>query len=853
MYVALALILLVITPLSTGKREWRLSSSQEKFIEVEIEKHTSYGGNQNPTVILPPIAFTSANEDGHCVYPIIIWDPLLQFGENVKYLKCPFCTLKKVGSNLNPTSIWNDGSTRRRRPRTIFDSCYPVLLVSRVYRCGLNSNHVLSAIHPEIISQLEKFVVHIMFELTHQIGYTRSLSETLCKMIDSGLPFRRVADILMHSYEGYTSCFSDSGINNLESVLTPSRNILEDIFISSCYSKEEEYKYKMSKTTASWLSADHTFKAVMNIGYSRSSDNKWIKLYISLFCILNEKGQILKWQFTKTTKSEEVQEIFQELALRLKQQGKNIDAIYIDNCCQLREKLKEFFDDDSLSVKLDLFHAINRFTSTISQRHPLKKRITREYRNIFRSPGDYGKKRHQATPGIDTLLQNLKSFKSRWTKFRFKRSTVLNKKSLKALKNIEKHIRKGCLSDILPGCGTNKNERMHKKLKRLTKRNRIGLHLAYALFLRTFDQINGGIDGDKGDKENYHKGYKTGESFGFQAPNNEHIANDSQDFNLEGDTQFTDEILTSTLKRSILISNHYKSLVVRGFDENYADLIPKMLNFKEFQGRAQLKDPKRLLFSTEVLRERASRMNFNIAEVPGDGDCFFSSVALQLITLFQNSPKSFKNHVLQLGVPIEGDVNAIATFLRQLLVQEWLSHHERYIGASQLDFSNFIHEANSFLTNGHYASVLGNAMPLGMANALQVPLVLITSAENWPLTLITPEEAVSDVPLYLAFDQEGEHYDALTECGKVVPEQQVEHKEKKQVRCRCGVNYKGKEPKMFCSSKESTGGKRKYSSRCACLKQEQKCGNRCKCKHCGNRDVKMENRKSHQKKPKNDI
>ncbi len=48
-----------------------------------------------------------------------------------------------------------------------------------------------------------------------------------------------------------------------------------------------------------WLSVDHTFKVSANIGYFRS-DHKWITQYNSLFIIMNELGQVLSWQFTKS-------------------------------------------------------------------------------------------------------------------------------------------------------------------------------------------------------------------------------------------------------------------------------------------------------------------------------------------------------------------------------------------------------------------------------------------------------------------------------------------------------------------------------------------------------------------------
>ena len=41
-----------------------------------------------------------------------------------------------------------------------------------------------------------------------------------------------------------------------------------------------------------WLSCDHTFNVTGSIGYERKEDGKWIQQYESMFCVLNEKGQV---------------------------------------------------------------------------------------------------------------------------------------------------------------------------------------------------------------------------------------------------------------------------------------------------------------------------------------------------------------------------------------------------------------------------------------------------------------------------------------------------------------------------------------------------------------------------------
>lgn len=53
---------------------------------------------------------------------------------------------------------------------------------------------------------------------------------------------------------------------------------------------------------------------------------------------------------------------------------------------------------------------------------------------------------------------------------------------MKELKNIEIHIKRGCLSNIPPGCGTTRNERLHRELKKVSvkKQNKISIDLAKA-------------------------------------------------------------------------------------------------------------------------------------------------------------------------------------------------------------------------------------------------------------------------------------------------------------------------------------------------------------------------------------
>lgn len=48
---------------------------------------------------------------------------------------------------------------------------------------------------------------------------------------------------------------------------------------------------------------------------------------------------------------------------------------------------------------------------------------------------------------------------------------------------IERHVRGGCLSDIPPGIGTNRNESLHKKIPKWMKKRRIGICICLSVAL----------------------------------------------------------------------------------------------------------------------------------------------------------------------------------------------------------------------------------------------------------------------------------------------------------------------------------------------------------------------------------
>ena len=213
-----------------------------------------------------------------------------------------------------------------------------------------------------------------------------------------------------------------------------------------------------------------------------------MKLFQSLFCVLNEKGTVIQWKFTKTESTAELENVFLQLSQRFKAQNIVLDGIYLDNCCKWAQFLGKYFPD--VCVKLDIFHAVQRFVRKIPKRSKHSSESAKEYGLVFRQLGDIGKHLSSPTPSPTIILKNLEKFCPKWDLAKTSAGTsVLTKEMLKEIRNIKIHINKGCLSDIPVGCGTNRNERLHRDLTKIVTTNRIGLPLLYTKMFRMFYRL----------------------------------------------------------------------------------------------------------------------------------------------------------------------------------------------------------------------------------------------------------------------------------------------------------------------------------------------------------------------------
>ena len=169
-----------------------------------------------------------------------------------------------------------------------------------------------------------------------------------------------------------------------------------------------------------------------NIGYFRS-DHKWVTQYSSLFLMRLDRfwhGSLQKTNHDMMTLRPCCSWMaFTNDWFSLRAPVK---VIIIDNCCYWKYLLKRTFGDN-VEIKLDLFHAVQRVTRTISKRHSLYNVFLREFRMVFRAAGDVADKRTQTTPEPNVLTKNIDDFTERWQKISPK---LMSTKTLKEISNL---------------------------------------------------------------------------------------------------------------------------------------------------------------------------------------------------------------------------------------------------------------------------------------------------------------------------------------------------------------------------------------------------------------------------------
>jgi hypothetical protein len=319
----------------------------------------------------------------YLVVPVYMWDS----ARSLQDARCVHCRGQHIASRLYATDMWNNGHTERHSPRVLFGINTRFYLVSRIYRCRYN--HRVSTSHPSVLELLQP--IEQPFILLHRSGFTRQLLNFINNFADNGLSFTKIQQLVRKNY--LTTNAHRRGIFRIDAAtfdgegiyrwpvcenkdVFPTNHLLSQVFLSYFFLKENSFNIALQNVeSGEWISANHTFKVAANIGYERS-DRRWTSIYDSVFIILNSKGHIMKWKFTKGASFDEIIQCYKDIATRNEKKQKANPEIYVDNCCHVRQKLQDAFSDKELVVKLDIFHAVQRLTSKIPK-HKYRARISK--------------------------------------------------------------------------------------------------------------------------------------------------------------------------------------------------------------------------------------------------------------------------------------------------------------------------------------------------------------------------------------------------------------------------------------------------------------------------------------------
>ena len=434
---------------------------------------------------------------------VVLWDPIAQFPMFFQHeVVCPTAGCTQTLSLCR----WNSGSSAGHCPRFLHDMEHITLLVPAVYQC--KQGHQTVSTDPRILMYFKE-QEHIPFILLHRSGMTRDFARTVIHLAIEGLAFTAIERFVINRRLEYiasirlkiTSIFqalhgSTQGLDSsLDSVISyiqkpyPSNDLICKCLLHDFLEHKTYYFHEMAlETTSGYLSIDHTFKVAANLGYVRP-DGRWVSQYKSVLIVLNNKGKIIAWQLTKTTSLDEVTPMLTGVSERLGEAGASPKIVCVDNCCTVRNKLQHLFGD-STKVYLDIFHAAQRILKHMPKRHPLYSHCKYDISMIFRDPKDRSAKRQMNTPEPRLLLDNVNQFVKKWENAEMNGWYILNENVVNELCQLKVHIERGCLSGIPPGCGTNKNENLHRMVNPFFSRCRMGLPLALALLTILFHKHN---------------------------------------------------------------------------------------------------------------------------------------------------------------------------------------------------------------------------------------------------------------------------------------------------------------------------------------------------------------------------
>jgi hypothetical protein len=397
------------------------------------------------------------------------------------------------------------------------------------------------------------------------------------------------------------------------------------------------------------------------------------------------------------------------------------------------------------------------------------------------------------TPPINSIEKNLAFFMNKWENIP---NNPISAETLHEIANIRQHIKKGCLSGVPPGYGTERNENLHHLLNRclLVGASYISVELASAVVTLLFYSRNSQRKNRRDTMDGKHVVVSTPIQ-GFQSTTNQN--NSTINTGSEGSKSFpsqprqtmsnqtaTDQSSLQTTDPFIVVAESVADLC----NDNIAAVtaeeccsLYKVLNnindvntsraFNAFDiPYASYNSSGYVLGKYEefsipgndgYLSRNLASFGLEIDSVPGDGDCAFRSIIRQLhahINVQEND--ALNNHVKALNL---GKSENEDTFtLRQLFVDKLQQCDPKisdFLAFS--DVEDLFITADQFRCPGIFDNRIGDVVVKVCSQVLKVTIIVLTSFESAPCLPFLSESPLTTNSIYIAFHSEGVgHYDS---------------------------------------------------------------------------------------------
>lgn len=804
------LFLLVLTLISLGSLDALTLNDEEvqsyiNALAAEFDKNPR--DSKFTSIITPPVCLTASRKGKFLLPKVFIWSPCEQFAD--LKIECP----AHNGVMLKPWQWAKDVRNKQRGkvPRMVYDLYGNVILIQKIYVCVRGrSCHKLMPTTPDVHHRLPKVITeYFPLVLTERSGYTKSLLDFIEVQLFEGVNFLKISEgiaslnirefcrrrqIYKLSLEETTSENTSmraqidiSEFYEMPIFSHPSNDMLMNIFLQNFDKQSHLYEECMNRLTAKVITCDHTFKISRNIGIVRETDNKFVPQYKQVFIALNEQGEVLGWRLTKTTSFSEIEDLLQGIKKRLERNVENLNMICVDDCCHVRNKYNKIFPDTL--VKLDLFHACQRVTKTVNKADAIGNSFMHDFSQVFRRDEDQGSTRLQNTPGVKQLEKNLNSFLERW--MNVPNGPLGNLQTTREIESLRLHIQKGCLSDIPPGCGTERNEHLHRLLNRslITGSTRISVQLAIALLTILFyyhsskssavhhvgnsrvaplvpiayiDNIGKDVDPFPHCRRSNDLTWAKTEEI-RDDPVSEAVLNPEIVMTETITDLCTDYVAGTIINVAFnlqgIINNVGAQSRNRAFNSINLLQLSKLSNLLSFDDTAEIDDPN-INTHTEDLKRHLAGFGLEIDGIDEDGDCAFRSIVRQLSKIDLNKYKELQDHLLSLNL-FSGFEDGDTFTLRQLFVEELLKGQNEFSVFVSETTRSFTEKANEFKNRGVFDREIGDLTMKVCSNVLKIPVIVITSNRSTPVVPFMPDQPLCQTPIYVAYHYYGAgHYDA---------------------------------------------------------------------------------------------